>query len=47
MTGLGFWGDDAQVVKEYVDKIWSSDPGGIAIEITELDKFKEVGFDER
>ena len=47
MTELGFWEDDAQVVKEYVDKIWSSDPVGIAIEIIELDKFKEVDFDER
>lgn len=46
MTELGFWEDDAQVVKEYVDKIWSSDPVGIAIEIIELDKFKEVDFDE-
>ena len=46
MTELGFWKDDAQVVKEYVDKIWSSDPVGIAIEIIELDKFKEVDFDE-
>ena len=47
MTELGFVEDDAQVVKEYVDKIWSSDPVGIAIEIIELDKFKEVAFDER
>lgn len=41
MTELGFWKDDAQVVSEYVEKVWSKEPCGIAIEINELTKFKE------
>ena len=36
MTGLGFWNDDAQVVRESVEKMWSNDPG-LEIEITELE----------
>lgn len=41
MTELGFWNDDAQVVSEHVDKVWSDEPTGIAIEINQLKKFKE------
>lgn len=37
MTKCGFWKDDAQVVKETVEKRWSDDPTGIEIEITELE----------
>ena len=42
MTRCGFWKDDAQVVREHVEKKWSEDPVGIEIEITEL----EVSEDE-
>jgi Holliday junction resolvase RusA-like endonuclease len=42
MTDVGFWNDDAQVVVEHVEKIWSNDPTGIEIEIKELSIFKEV-----
>lgn len=45
MTHLGFWEDDAQVVKEHVEKIWSDEPTGISIEINELDKLKEADND--
>ena len=41
MTELGFWNDDAQVVSEHIDKVWSDEPTGIAIEINQLNKFKE------
>lgn len=41
MTEVGFWIDDAQVVVEHVEKIWSDEPSGIAIEIIVLSKFKE------
>lgn len=37
MTKCGFWGDDAQVVRETVEKRWSDDPTGIYIEIIELE----------
>lgn len=36
MTKCGFWKDDAQVVKEIVEKRWSDEPTGIEIEIVEL-----------
>lgn len=43
MTKCGFWKDDAQVVRETVEKRWSDDPTGIYIEITELeDKTHEI-----
>ena len=38
MTDLGFWVDDAQVVKEVVEKLWSDEPTGISIQIEELEK---------
>ena len=38
MTCVGFWKDDAQVVSEKVQKIWSDDPAGIYIDIRELEK---------
>lgn len=41
MTDLRFWDDDAQVVVEHVEKVWSDEPTGISIEIIELPKFKE------
>lgn len=41
MTEVGFWNDDAQVVKETAEKIWSDEPTGISIEINQLSKFKE------
>lgn len=37
MTRCGFWKDDAQVVKENVEKKWSENPVGIEIEIVELE----------
>ena len=27
MTGLGFWGDDAQVASELAEKFWAAQPG--------------------
>lgn len=41
MTEVGFWNDDAQVVVEHVEKVWSDEPTGISIEINVLEKFKE------
>lgn len=37
MTRCGFWEDDAQVVRETVEKRWADEPTGIYIEITELE----------
>lgn len=38
MTQCGFWNDDAQVVREVVEKHWvNSSPSGIFINIEELD----------
>lgn len=37
MTRCGFWEDDAQVVREIVEKRWSDDPTGISIEIVRLE----------
>ena len=37
MTRCGYWLDDAQVVREKVEKRWSDDPAGIYIEITNLE----------
>ena len=37
MTRCGFWKDDAQIVREIVEKRWSDDPTGIYIEIEELE----------
>lgn len=42
MTEVGFWNDDAQVVKEIAEKVWTDEPTGISIEINSLDKFAEV-----
>lgn len=36
MTAVGFWKDDAQVVRELSEKKWSDEPCGIEIEINEL-----------
>ena len=36
MTRCRFWYDDAQVVKENIEKRWSDDPTGIYIEVKEL-----------
>ena len=41
MTKCGFWKDDAQVVRETVEKRWSDDPAGIYIEIEELEVANE------
>ena len=38
MTRCGFWRDDAQVVRESVEKRWSDEPSGIYIEITPLEE---------
>ncbi len=43
MTEVGFWKDDAQVVKEIVEKRWSDDPTGISIEMDKLDKILKGG----
>lgn len=40
MTKCGFWKDDAQVVREAVEKRWSDDPTGIYIEIQKLEEGK-------
>lgn len=37
MTKCGFWKDDAQVVREMVEKRWADEPTGIYIEIMELE----------
>jgi Holliday junction resolvase RusA-like endonuclease len=36
MTKLGFWLDDALVVREIVEKRWADEPGGLHIEIQAL-----------
>ena len=41
MTQLGFWRDDALVVRETVEKLWSDEPTGIALEMEILGKRKE------
>lgn len=41
MTELGFWLDDAQVVVEHTEKLWSNEPTGISIDIIKLSKIKE------
>lgn len=47
MSEVGFWIDDAQVVVEHVEKIWSDEPTGIAIEIEMLERFKEEDNEKR
>jgi crossover junction endodeoxyribonuclease RusA len=37
MTKTGFWHDDAQVVREVVEKRWADEPSGIYIEVTPLE----------
>lgn len=37
MTRLHFWIDDAQVVREHIEKRWSDEPCGIRIRIEELE----------
>ena len=37
MTKCRFWKDDAQVVRETVEKRWTDEPAGIYIEVTELE----------
>lgn len=37
ITRCGFWKDDAQVVREIVEKRWSDEPTGIFIEIKSLE----------
>ena len=37
MTACGFWKDDAQVVRETVEKRWADDPCGIYIDLSELE----------
>ena len=37
MTRCGFWADDAQVVRESVEKRWADEPFGIYIEISPLE----------
>lgn len=41
MTQVRFWNDDAQVVKEIVEKRWSDEPTGISIQIDTLPKIME------
>ena len=40
MTKCGFWKDDAQVVREIVEKRWSKHPVGIFIEVKTLEEHK-------
>lgn len=42
MTEVGFWNDDAQVVKETVQKKWADEPTGIDITIEILEDNKRV-----
>ena len=44
MTKCGFWKDDAQVVRETVEKRWSDEPTGIYIEITELEVKQDAKY---
>ncbi len=44
MTATGFWKDDAQVVKECVEKRWSGEPCGIYIQIEELHNIVPIDF---
>lgn len=37
MTRCGFWADDAQVVRESVEKRWADEPSGIYIEVSPLE----------
>ena len=37
MTRCGYWKDDAQVVRETVEKKWADEPCGIHIEIEKLE----------
>lgn len=37
MTRLGFWDDDAQVVREIIEKVWADEPGGIRIKIVPIE----------
>lgn len=37
MTRTGYWVDDAQVVREIVEKKWSDDPTGIQIKVSVLE----------
>lgn len=37
MTACGYWKDDAQVVRELTEKMWSDEPCGIYIEIHALE----------
>ncbi len=37
MTRRGYWTDDAQVVREALEKRWSDEPSAIHIKITELE----------
>ena len=41
MTQLGYWKDDAQVVVEHIEKVWSDEPVGISINYESLEKFKK------
>jgi Holliday junction resolvase RusA-like endonuclease len=41
MTKVGFWTDDAQVVSEVVEKVWSDEPTGIMIEIRPVGDMRE------
>lgn len=42
MTEVGFWKDDALVVRETAEKMWTDEPTGISIEINCLDRLAEV-----
>ena len=42
MTKCGFWKDDAQVVRETVEKVWSDEPTGIYVRIEELEEISDV-----
>lgn len=42
MTKTNYWNDDAQVVKEIVEKLWvNKEDAGIEISIEQLDKFRK------
>jgi len=42
MTKCRYWNDDAQVVRETCEKMWSDEPSGIYIEVTEMEAMNDV-----
>lgn len=47
MTKLGYWGDDAQVAREHIVKIWHKAKPGIFVRITSITETKLVQVQEQ